>query len=286
MSAHELFNRSWSVKVGVPGDLAYEYTQLRTVFQIEKTSASSSNKATVQLYNLNLQSRMAMQKKGLQLQLKAGYFGLIESLYLGDVMKVEIKRDHELIVTTFECGECEKQLANAHFEKSYPPGTTYVQIVQDLAAALGVDIGVVLGIQAMSYNTGVSFSGSCKHVLDRLLLRQGLEWSIQNNALQILPRSAHNGEEAIVLSKKTGLIGVPSPKESGILFSALLNPKLMPGQAVKIVSDTFNGFYKIKMAKFSGDSHGDKWQVECEGVRINATQSLAQNKGGKFQVTG
>ncbi len=285
-SAQYLFNRDWAVTVGVQGETGVKYTKLKTVFDIDKTSFATSNKAKISIYNCSEVSRISFQKKGLIIKLEAGYKGLLETLYLGDVVRVESKRAGPDIITTFECGDAERQLVNAHFEQSYPAGTAYVKILQDLSVALGVNIGTVIGIQNLKFNSGVSMTGSIKHVLDKLLRKTGLEWSVQNNYLQIIPIRSHNGQTAVILTRNTGLIGVPSQKESGIQAIALLNPRLMPGSPIQLISQTINGFFKIRKAHFEGDSHGQKWQVTCEGVRINAEQTFPQNAGSTFKTSG
>lgn len=284
----KLFGRVWAVSVGLSGEVGKKYAGLRTVFEIDKTSTSSSNKAKIKLYNLNPESRKEMQRKGLRIRLDAGYQGIVETLYLGEVVlggnsSREGDRD---IATLFECGDAESNLILAKFDKSYPVKTRYLQVVKDLAAALDVNIGTVIGIQEMVYNSGISFSGSVKGALDKLLKKQGLEWSIQNNYLQIIPVTAHNGDEAQVISDSTGLIGIPTNGNDSVNFTALLNPRLMPGAPVKLESENISGYFKVRRAKFEGDSHGDKWQVACECVPINAIQSFqGVGFGDRFQVT-
>lgn len=274
-SAQYLFDRAWAVTIGLPGETGFRYDSLKTTFEIEKTSASISNKAKIELYNLNDQSRLNFQRKGLQIRLEAGYRGLTEVLYIGDVTKTQSMRKGADIVTVFEAGDSEKALTTAHFQKSYPAGATFLQIISDLVKALGVNQGPIIGIPNVKYNNGFSVSGSIKKVLDTLIPNQGLEWSIQNGYLQIIPVTAHNGDEAVFLSKDTGLIGVPSQKDSGVEFISLLNPKLLPGSPVQLDSTLFKGFYKLKKSKVEGDSHGQKWQITAEGVRINAANAAA-----------
>lgn len=291
MANQQLFDRSWSVTVGYPGQVGKTYNGLKTTFDLDKTAPLTSNKAKIELWNLSRETRKGFEKKGLQIQLQAGYVGLTDTLYLGDVVRVNTKRNGSDIVTEFELGDGEKNLVNTHFNKSYPAGTTAVQIFTDLAVSLNVGIGQVLGIQNQTYSSGVSFSGSVRHIMQKLLKNQSLEASIQNGQLQIIPISKHNGSTAIVLSKDTGLIGEPSQKESGIEFISLLNPGLYPGVPVQLISENVtgnpsvaSGYFKIRKAHFEGDSHGEKWQVTCEAVRINATQTLPQNSGTKFKT--
>lgn len=282
-----LFDRSWEVQVFqsnlvlASADLARKYTQLKVEFEIDKNSESTPNKSKISIYNLNRDSRISYERKGLQILVKAGYVGLLETLFIGDVALTKSERKQADIITTFECGDGEKQLYQAHFEKSYPAGVTYSQIVKDIAIALNLPIGPIIGIENKTFSKGVSFSRSCRSALDTIVKNQGLEWSIQNNALQIIPRNAHNGETAIVISKQTGMIGVPTQGNGFVQFVSLLNPQMVPGRPVQIVSEDkhFNGFYKIRRAKFDGDSHGEKWFVTCEAVKINAIQSLPLNRG-------
>lgn len=274
-SAQYLFDRAWSVTIGLPGEAGFKYDKLKTTFEIEKTSASYANKAKIELYNLNDQSRLNFQRKGLQIRLEAGYRGLTEVLYIGDVTKTQTQRKGPDIVTLFEAGDSEKQLTTAHFNKSYPAGVTFLQIISDMVKALNVNQGPIIGIPNVKYNNGFTVSGSIKTIMDTLIPNQGLEWSIQNGYLQIIPVTAHNGDEAVFLSQDTGLIGIPSQKDSGVEFISLLNPKLLPGMPVQLDSKLFKGFYKIKKSKIEGDSHGQKWNITCEGVRINAANAAA-----------
>jgi hypothetical protein len=270
------FQRTWAVTVGYQGEEGKRFTSLRTTFDLDKSSASSSNKAKIDIYNLNPQTRADFQRKGLTVKLEAGYEGMLEILYYGDVNRTLSQRKGPDIITTFECGDAERKLTNAHFDKSYPAGTSYMEIIKDLAGALGVPIGTVMGIENMTYNSGVAFSGTVKSIMDAIMKRQPLGWNVQNGYLQIIPLKAHLGEEAVLLTKDTGLLGIPSQKESGIEFRSLLNPKLMPDCAVKLVSENINGHFKIKRATFKGDTHAQDWSVTAEAVRISPTQAYPQ----------
>jgi len=276
-----LFNRQYAVTIGLPGQEGYQYTDLRVTFDITKTSESTSNKAKIALVNLNKES-ISKFTKGYLIRLEAGYDDLIETVYLGDVVRATSERHGADVITTFECGDGEHQLVNAVFDRSYPPNTKYVDIITDLAKALDVDIGTVIGIQNKSLGSGFVCTGSVRRNLNQLLKNQKLEWSIQNGALQILPISSHVGEEAILISKETGLIGVPSEGTDFYKFNSLLNPKLIPGRIVQLTSSTLNGVLRIRKAQFEGDSSGQKWDVVVEAVKIPFKAIPPQNVGTDF----
>lgn len=314
--SQQLFNRAWALEIGdpqnpgagklyassvtaplpmaVPGKKGQSSvvtadgkppTGLRTVFEIDKTSVSTSNKAKITVYNFSQLSRLNY-KKGYQVHLRAGYVGLVSTIYIGDIPEGPkgciTTRNGADVVTVFECGAAEKQLVYAHYDESYPPGTFTVDVLNDLADQLEVSLGTVSGVVNLRYNSGLSLSGSIKSSLDMLTKKQGLEWNIENGELRIYPIGRGVGT-AIVLSKSTGLIGIPSEGAQFTVFEALLNPRLVPGSIVQIKAETVNGFFKIRRATFEGDSWGEKWQVKCECLQISATSGLAeQNFNGRI----
>lgn len=289
-----LFNRKWGVTLKQVGstDKGNLYTSLKTVFDIDKSSYSSSNKSKIEIYNLTETQRKGIAISNPQtgqlgdfIRLDAGYQGLLETLYVGDVVRATTERKGADIVTSFELGDSEKQLVYAHFEQSYPPGTTLAQIVIDCIDTLGVDEGIIDGIPDKTYNSGISFSGTVKSVLDKILNQPplvSLEWSVQNGEINILPLTKTIGTEAFLVSSKTGMIGIPSQGEGFVQFTMLLNPKLIPGTLVLLQTKTINGTFKIRRAHFEGDSHGQKWQVECEATPIFAAQALPASNNNVF----
>lgn len=294
-----LFTRDWALTIGLPGQQGKRYTGLRVVFDIDKTGVGSSNKSKIEVYNLSTLSRQTYQqadaaslKNVYQLQLQAGYAGNSRTIYLGDIRTAKNRRTTDGIVTTFECGSGEKLLTNSRLDRTYPPGTKFVTILQDLAHALEADIGSVLGIQDQTYNSGVHINGAVRTSLDKLLSKQRLSWSIQDGRLQIYPIGHHNGATAVVVSNQTipsrgvvvtGLIGVPSQNQGVTQFVSLLNPSIMPGCPVQVYSETINGdFFRVNRAHFEGDSHAEKWQVTCECTPIRAQQTLPQALGNDF----
>lgn len=298
----QLFDRFCALTIGLPGQPGRTYQGMRVFFDIEKTGESTSNKAKIDIYNLSALSRLQYQKADpsnlkstYQIQLVAGYQSIKRAIYIGDIRTAKNARKSSDIITTFECGTAEKQLLLAKFDKSYPPGTKYVSIVQDLAIALQVDIGPVVGIQNQVYNGSFVASGSVKSSLDILLFKQGLQWSIQDGMLQIFPKNAHNGQSAVVVSNLatpglTGLIGVPSQSQGITQFVSLLNPNIYPGRPVQIFSENIAGnFFRVTKAHIEGDTHDNaKWNMNCEALPIKATQTLPQNQGTNFStaVTG
>lgn len=290
--AQYLFNRAYSVSIAAPNNtIALQYgtlgnnpAPLRVKFDINKIGGTS-NKSKIELYNLSAQSRQTF-KVGYLVQLEAGYNGLTRILFAGNILNSISKRNGADIITSLECGDGEASITFASYDQSYPAGVTLVQILEDLTKALSLNVGSVLGIPQVTYNKGFTTHGSVRDALDKLLPPNGLEWNVNNGAVNIIPIDKHNGQSAIVLSKATGMIGVPSKGNDFTQATSLLNPQLVPGVPVQLISDTssLNGFYKIRRSHFEGDSHEKKWEVSLEMDPITAAiQNLKPAQGLNFQ---
>jgi hypothetical protein len=305
-NAQYLFKRAYSLALGAPNgvgtptstpinalqygtiDNPNPFQALRIAFDIEKISAGSSSKAKIQIYNLSQQSRQNI-KKGYIVQLIAGYNSVYQLLFLGSVTNPTSARSGPEIITTLECGDAEAAIVFATLDKSYPSGTDLVSIINDVQRAMGVGVGSQTGIPLdVTYNNGFAVNGSCKSTLDKILPNQGLQWNVQNGLLNIYPIKSSSGIAAQVVSQATGMIGVPSNNNDFVQFTALLNPKLIPGTPIQLISEntSLNGFYNIRKSHFEGDSHDTKWQVTCECIPIPATVFIAGSVQASVAETG
>lgn len=215
----------------------------RIAFNIEKsTDGKSANKSKVSVYNLSEDSRSFIEKNiDSLMKLEAGYSGNYSVLYLGDVKKVEHSRSGPDVITTIESGEGEKKLIESHIEISLGPDAKVNQVVNAAISSLGIDRGVIKSIPQTAYKNGFTFSGKVSDLLDRIAKKEGLEWSVQTNALQIFPAGQDTGETAVLLNERTGLLGVPNKTEKGFVAKSLLNPDIVPGRQVQVESKFLTG---------------------------------------------
>lgn len=303
MTAFHQFQRYARVVVGESRKQGREWDGLRVTFDIDKTSASEPNTARISIYNLNEDSRRYLEtEKDLIVALDVGYDGLanetpIESqLYIGDIDRVSVRREGPDIVTTIEAGEGEKAIFLARLDKSYAPMTPMVSVVKDLAGEIGYSLGAT-ALQAMTslaknfFRGGHVASGGAAAQMDALLDAEGLEWHIEGGELVIISPTGARLEPAIILTAKSGLIGVPSigkmtnPKKktdglvpkSIVEFQALINPDIKPGRLVTLLPAEADagpfqslpkayGTFRVRRATYTGDTHGGPWFVKGEAI--------------------
>lgn len=275
-----LWDRKAVVTFGPKGEEGVRVTDLRISFDIDKTSGSNPNTAKIQIYNLNKSNRGILKTKDdLTLILEVGYGESLEQLFTGDVMRSFTQRSGADFITTIEVDDGGQALTEAKLDKSYEAGTNEKTIIEDALQAMKdtgqVIIGSLTALKDEVAQNGFSASGTAKGILDKIMPKQGLEFSIQDNEVQILEEDQDTGEEAILLTPQTGLIGSPSvgligkkaKKTEGISFRALIQTtKFRPGRLVNIVSRDMDGFFKIVKASFNGDTHSEPWFADCEAI--------------------
>lgn len=270
-----LFKRKAELFIGKRGTEGKVFKDFTIDFKVEKTSESDANRAQVSIYNLNFDNRSEFIKPELRMILKAGYDKNFDDIFSGDITKVSTQKQGPDFITTLECGEGEKILREAIISKSFKEGVSIKQILKEVVESFGLKLKDNKWVSNDIYNKGISLLGSSKNILDKILDKLGLEWSIQADEIQILSKNQGIEKETIKLNYQTGLIGSPSPREEGkgIEFTSLLQGKLIPGRKVEIesvIDPGINGMFVVKKVFHSGNTRTGEWYSKCEAVELGA----------------
>jgi len=268
-----LYNRFIRVQVFDIGGVGRTFSNLRIAFDVKKTSESNTNTTTIKIYNLNPESRAFLEQTDLSVILEVGYQAfesepIIEILSTGNLLRGKVKHEREAgdWVTSLEYGDGETPLQESFYNRSFVAGASLRSIIQDVARTLGLPVNTIIGLQDRTLNSSAVFSGSSKEILDRITRDAGVEWSIQDGEVVILPPAGFTLEEVIVLNENTGLIGSPIRRKTGIEFTALLNPRIRSGRRVRITSRDVTGEYRVRKVEFEGDNLEGKWNAMCEAL--------------------
>lgn len=280
------FGRECAVTISSSAsDFGLEYTGLRTTFKVTRSRQKQPNTATITLTNLAPSSRALISKPNNRLTLAVGYSGSRRILFKGDLARVTPKKSGANYDLEIECADGLKAFTTARLDTSFKPGVDFGTVIDQVVTSLGVGKGQILGINRSDVlKGGISLSGLVRNSLDKLTARQNLEWSIQDNNLQIIPRGGAKSGPAILLNSSTGLIGnatktmilradVLKPKDgiqqqSGINVQCLLNPLIVPGCFVKVESREVNGLHRVEKVEHHGDTRGGDWFSDVEAQAI------------------
>jgi hypothetical protein len=277
-----LFNRSVRVIVGTSGlKQTTKIFHVRIRFKVEKTDSFFSNKATIELLNLNDESKRFLETPKLSVRLDAGYDGRFPMLFFGDVTNciTAMEKGNNKggdIVTTIEAGDGERSLTDSHIEISLGPRTTNRQAFQRILASLNMTTTTMKEFREITYTRGFQFCGRAREALDRIMREVGYTWSVQNGEIQALGQKDNVGEVATIVQESTGLIDYPkkgtststegSTEEYDWQFSNLLNADIAPGRLVKLISPiTKTVLIRVSKANYEGDSQEGEYKVTAEG---------------------
>jgi hypothetical protein len=111
--------------------------------------------------------------------------------------------------------------------------------------------------------------GNSGDELQKLLNSAGLEGSVQNGELQILPKGKPLNVLAVKLSPNTGLIGSPELGSKGVVkLVSLLNSEIYPGRKIQVLSESVTGFFRVEACSFIGQTSGNDWYTAIEAKAL------------------
>jgi hypothetical protein len=254
---------------------------LHTGFKSRQDLKHQPNHAGVVVYNLNPEIRdsLGANKKGSRIWVEAGLGGVFDAVFSGDILWCASERESCDWKTEIECSDGGQRYKFAHTNKSFSAGVTLSAVTQHLADASGLGRGnLAQSLQDSMLNgkflQGYSSCGAALSELSGILESVGLTWSIQNNAIQVLPRAGYLPAPAVLLDEKHGLIGCPtfgSPPQQGgkrlLKAKAVLLPAIRPGVKVRLNTPSLPavlGSYVAVSVEHEGDTFGDTWFTTME----------------------
>ena len=264
-----LYLRRIAVTVSPPNGSGKRIEGLRIAFRCEKTSDSSPNTLDLEIYNLSEATRSLFEEEKSTVVLEAGYIGdrTFERVFIGNIAKVTHKRSGPDIVTTVEAEDGGNRYRNATLDRGFPPGVKLKSVFDALADSFGLNVGFVEKIPNDQFANGLSITGPVRKALDDLTKKLGMQWSVQDETLQVTKTGKPTDEAAILLNKETGLVDVPSKTDKGVQFSSLLQPRIRPGRRIKIESQAIKGEFTVTKVTHRGESHFGEHRSDCEAKR-------------------
>lgn len=273
-----LFNRVVNVSLSS----GFSSDNLFVSFNVQKTAKEQSNSCTVTIANLSEQTRNSIKEIDDQLTLSAGYEEDTGAkvIFIGDVVRIKHNINPPDIITEIECGDGVKKLRETRGSTSYKDGTPASNVLNDLAKKLGFPIRELPEGISEQYLQGFSHAGSVRDALNRVTDRLGLEWSVQNEEIQVLKKNLASKGSAINISFQTGLLEFPEKLDNlrdnltetqpppGIRVKTLLNPDFVPGRRIFVQEGEFPGFYRINRVTHSGDNRDGEFISEIEAGQL------------------
>lgn len=270
---------------------------LRVTFNIVKNLKQQSDKSTITIYNLSSTSRNIIDNFDQKIILKVGYAEdvptyqnvigtdlentVLQNLYVGDVQTVIHDYESPNWITKLYLGDGEDTIRESKISVSYPPGEKAITVLKDIVGKMGVALKQNIDnliSQDKLMKKGFNFNGLAKDAINKIAEKYSLDWTMQDETLLILQKLAADEEVAFIVSKETGMIGIPkrlrgrdgkSKKlelKPGYNVKTLLNPNIKPGKLVNIISEVedIDSEYIVESVRHSGDNFGDTWESDMK----------------------
>lgn len=269
-------------------------------FQTRNADVNVPNTLSVTIINLSEDTAASIKKEYTKVTLMAGYHdGPFGVLFDGTIKQVLNGRLNP--TDTY----CEIQAADADLahnfaviNKTLAKGSKLSDRVQAITDAMNKvgntkkgyvfpDLDKLGGVLPR----GKVLFGMARDYADDLANTSASSWSIQGNTFQLIPLTGYAPGDAIVLTSRTGMIGLPEQSDQGIKIRSLLLPTIKIGCQVQINNKSIqqaqidlsftainllafvaaDGFYRVFVAEHSGDTRDTDWYTDMTCLSIDAS---------------
>lgn len=268
-------------------------------FRVEAADVQSPNKAVIHIVNPSQKTSQAIGSEFTRVVLNAGYQDGNYGVIFDGTIKQVVRGRTNATDTFVEIRAADGDLATLFglSNTTVPAGTPFDQQIKAVAQAFetyGVTLDNTTQVTGGILPRGKVMFGLGRDVM-RQMTKQNYSWSIQNGKVVITPLVGYLPSQAVVLTAKTGMIGVPEATDNGIMVRCLLNPRLVCGGLVRLdnasinttqilsqgfaqytginyVASTSNdGIYRILVAEHQGQTRGNDWYTELTCLATNPT---------------
>lgn len=274
------FLREAEIIIGQPGGEAISIKDLRFEFNITKTSTKTANSCTLKIYNAKPENITLLETVNNIVIIRAGYKqnGGAAPIFTGTAFRSLTIQDGDDIVTELELRDGAIPLRDAKISVSWPPNTAARTVLYGVAGNFGFPLKVNdADIPDRQYVGGFAHTGRAREAMDKVCNFIGMEWSIQDNEIQVIKKGGTTGGVAVVLSKDTGMIGHPRREAKTMTEKAAAKDGVKYGQKgiVRTVIDIEDPTAKLK----------EKTMLEVQGYRVKSLLNHMIYPGSYVQLS-
>lgn len=268
--------------------------QFRVVFDIDIRPGETLAFGDFRIYNLAKASTVDANSS---IEFRAGYTNQVDTIFKGYITNTFRERDGASTVQRFLCKSGDPVNDRGSLNSSYSQGAELLDVLKDIAQQwprpLDINEADFAGITLTS---GYMVDGDIPQELNQLAQAYDFDWLQDRGRLVITKRTTQRTTPVTEISQFTGMVGIPEvtrgPDGLGVYVINRLNPYFRINGRINIKSEfqSFNagnlfvvglagdaratGEYNIFQLRHRGDSHGNLWVTEIDGIRANSAQPL------------
>lgn len=271
-----------------------DLSELKITFTITRADVRTPCAAIIRIYNLSGDTRSRIQREFTQVYLTAGYndnFGLIFSGGIKNFV-----RGRENATDTYldiQAADGDDPHNWATVSTTLAAGNTKADQYKALLKGVeqfGVTYGYKPEFDDVQLPRGKVLWGMHRDRMDDLAGQCKATWQYSNGKLNMVPDNSYIPTDAVVLTSKTGMIGLPQQNlNGGITVRCLINPNIQIGSRVQIDNKSIqqaqidvsytainqlpeiadDGFYRVICINQNGDTRGGPWYSDILCLALN-----------------
>lgn len=282
-----------------------DLSALRITFDVEKNDQTQPNQAKISVYNPAPDTINRVLKEFDTVSLDAGYTDGMGLIYAGNLIQVRRLHTGPDVILELTAGDGDSAYNFGVVNTTLTAGATgadrFKALAQTMNQAGGVDIAGTIGAitGGKQLPRGKVIFKPVKNYMDELCSDLNSQIFVDSGKLQTVKKSGYLQGAPVELAPGTGLIGPAQQTLDGVECSSRLNPEIRLGGLIHIDSrylvaaDTTSGgdkgkkarqspggYYRVIKLHYTGDTHGDAWNVAITGVAIDATVSKTMDTQG------
>lgn len=299
------YRRKLTLIVGPDAGDAIDLSEFRVTFTVRRGDLQTPNSADVRIYNLSDQTANRIRKEFTRIVLLAGYAENRATIFEGSIKQV--RRGRESAADTYvdvTAADGDEPYNFSYTALSLAAGTDPKEVLSSFIRSMakqGLDKkALVPNLNSNGCLRGRVYYGMTKDLLREFAEDNDCTWSIQGNALTLIPLGGYLPSDIPIISPSTGLIGIPEQRQNGIHMRVLLNPLIRIGQVVRLdstvnqfrfdlgreamgtnpilqglIKTNTDGLYYVMVANHAGDTRGNDWFTDLICLSVDATTSPA-----------
>lgn len=300
-----LWIRKWKILVVDAQDKeALNVSNMRVKFSVKK-SREISNFATVEIYNLTAETEQKIIKEGDRVIIEAGYEGYLTAGADGTVKQADgapaqqygkifdgkviypsrRKENNTDYILSLLCVDGDNVFQQNFVSMTFNKGLNQRQVLESVCNKSQTKIptnSITDNLSKQQLPRGKVVFGEPKDYIADIARGNSASYWMEDGELVVSKLTDNAQGEAIVVSPKTGLIGMPEQTQYGANFKLLLNPAVHMRSLVKIANSEIieaaakpgvqqagldpDWIYQVIELVHRGDTRGEDWCTECTGV--------------------
>lgn len=254
-----------------------------------------SSQANIEVYNLNRKDLeflsttvKTLQQKQNLVQVYAGYEDDVKLLFSGQVFEASPEGYPDVVLKIRGLSDMKFWGVNLELQKSE---FKIIDLIDRAGKEMGYPVNVDSQLRANNplLNKTVkdwSYTGSPMGLIEKVQEMLGgitadpqtVAVNVVNGQINVWSPSVENRERKLVISKESGMIGMPRPTGTGCNVTILMNNGIKTGDLVTIKSErvpVLNGDYYVMGITHDGELRGKSWYSTLELANTSQFKSNA-----------